>query len=201
MNSQLQPVQQDTASLRLVASPWPESKGTFSRLRLRPEIARGLAGRVTQVADLCLLSLTLIYFALWAVEARPATDPLALLSMRISIAHFCVLAFCWMMWRAIFFYCGLYEWQHIRQVRSLSGRIVLASGICALAIARSSRRNGITGISCASCSIPGLRVRLVQRRRGQRSVYSISLSDRTSGERDSRSLWAPPGPRRAQAML
>ncbi|MFZ0744611.1 MAG: hypothetical protein WAM85_09390, partial [Terracidiphilus sp.] len=136
MNSQLQPVQQDTASLRLVASPWPESKGTFSRLRLRPEIARGLAGRVTQVADLCLLSLTLIYFALWAVEARPATDPLALLSMRISIAHFCVLAFCWMMWRAIFFYCGLYEWQHIRQVRSLSGRIVLASGICALANAQ-----------------------------------------------------------------
>ena len=132
MKSQLQSVQQSTASLILVDAPRPNAKDTDSHLRLRPEVARGVAGRVTQAVDLCLFSLTLIYFALWAVEARPATDPLALLTMRISIAHFCALAFCWMLWRAIFFYCGLYEWQHIRLVRSLSGRIVLASGICAL---------------------------------------------------------------------
>ena len=43
-----------------------------------------------------------------------------------------MLAFCWMIWRAIFFYCGLYTWQHIRSVPSVAGRVLLAAGICAL---------------------------------------------------------------------
>ncbi len=132
MKSQLQSMQDSTASLKLVDVPWSESRGASSGLRLRPQVAREVAGRVTQIADLVLLSLALVYFALWAVEARSATHPLALLSLRISIAHFCVLAFCWMIWRAVFFYSGLYEWRHIQQLRSLFGRIVLASGICAL---------------------------------------------------------------------
>lgn len=132
MRSQLQSVQEGTASLRLIDPPLSESKRAGPRWRISPQIAREIAGRTAQIADLCLLSLTLIYFALWAVEARSASHPLALLSMRISIAHFCALAFCWMVWRAIFFYCGLYEWQHIQTARSLLGRVVLASSICAL---------------------------------------------------------------------
>ena len=81
----------------------PSSVCGFARLLLAASRAD-----ISGVVDLVSLSLTLIYFALWAVNARPAVDPLALLSMRMSIAHFCMLAFCWMIWRAIFFYCGLY---------------------------------------------------------------------------------------------
>jgi exopolysaccharide biosynthesis polyprenyl glycosylphosphotransferase len=84
------------------------------------------------MVDLFVLSATLIYFALWAVYARPAVDPLALLSMRMSIAHFCMLAFCWMIWRAIFFYCGLYTWQHVQSAPAVTGRVLLATGLCAL---------------------------------------------------------------------
>lgn len=132
MRSELQSEYEGAASLKLVSSAWTESKEPESRMRLRNSVERGIASPFAGVVDLCLLSATLIYFALWAVDAKPAVDPLALLSMRMSVAHFCVLAFCWMLWRAIFFYCGLYTWQHIRTIPSVAGRVLAATGICAL---------------------------------------------------------------------
>jgi exopolysaccharide biosynthesis polyprenyl glycosylphosphotransferase len=95
-------------------------------------VARGITGRFAGIADLVLLSASLIYFALWAVKARPALNPLALLSMRISIAHFCLLALCWIIWRTAFLYCGLYTWQHMRSAVGVVGRVTLACGVCAL---------------------------------------------------------------------
>ena len=132
MRSELQSEYEGTASLKLVTSPWASPGSANPALRLRPSVARGIAGRFTGIVDLLILSVTLIYFALWAVNARPAVNPVALLSMRMSIAHFCMLASCWVIWRTIFFYCGLYTWQHILSVPGVVGRVLLATGLCAL---------------------------------------------------------------------
>ena len=132
MRSELQSEYEGSASLQLITPPWAQPEAGSPALRIRSSVARGIAGRLSGIADLLFLSLTLIYFALWAVEARPAVDPFALLSMRMSIGHFCMLGFCWIIWRAIFFYCGLYTWQHIQSVQSILGRVLLATGVCAL---------------------------------------------------------------------
>lgn len=132
MRPELQSETQGTASLRLIASPWVLPEPANSALRLRASVARALASGFTGVIDLIGLSTVLIYFALWAVNARPAVNPIELLSMRMSIAHFCMVAFCWMIWRAIFFYTGLYTWQHIQSVPGVIGRVFLANGVCAL---------------------------------------------------------------------
>src|SRR5690349_7962079 len=116
MRSELQSESHGAASLRLITSPWALPEPANSALRLRPVVARALASGFTGVIDLISLSAVLIYFALWAVNARPAGNPFELLSMRMSISHFCMVAFCWMIWRAIFFYCGLYTWQHIQSL-------------------------------------------------------------------------------------
>lgn len=136
MRSDLQSTQEGAASLRLIDTSWSQTKPAVPFFRLRPPVARGIAGRLIGITDLCSLSLALIYFALWAVQARPAADPLALLSLRMSVAHFCMLAFCWLIWRCIFFYCGLYTWQHIQSGQSVLGRVVLATGVCALVAAQ-----------------------------------------------------------------
>lgn len=138
MRSELQSESEyeETASLKLISSSPALPGETKSVLRLRPPAARGIAGRLSGVIDLALLSATLIYFALWAVHARPVVNPLALLSMRMSISHFCMLAICWTLWRAIFFYCGLYVWQHLQSVPGVVGRVFLATGLCALTEAR-----------------------------------------------------------------
>jgi exopolysaccharide biosynthesis polyprenyl glycosylphosphotransferase len=132
MRSEVLSDYEGAASLELVSSSWTRPKEVSPRLRIRAAVARGIAGRLVGGVDLCLLSASLIYFALWAVDARPAIDPLALLSMRMSIAHFCMLAFCWMLWRAIFYYCGLYTWRHVQSLLSIVGRVLMATGICAL---------------------------------------------------------------------
>ena len=132
MGSELRSEYEGTASLRLVTSPWAQREAADSGLRLRPYVARSIAGRFAGLADLSILSFTLIYFALWAVNARPATDPMALLSLRMSIAHFAALTFCWLIWRTAFFYCGLYTWQHLQSVQGVAGRVLLATGLCAL---------------------------------------------------------------------
>lgn len=132
MRSELQSESQGTASLSLSVSPWARPQSADSPMRLPSFVARAIAGRFAGIVDLVLLSATLIYFALWAVDARPAFDPLALLSMRMSIAHFCVMALCWTIWRAAFFYCGLYTWQHIRSAPAVAGRVLLATGFCAV---------------------------------------------------------------------
>lgn len=132
MGSELQSEVQGTASLRLLTSPWALPERANSSLRLRASVAKGIAGKLSGIIDLVCLSATLIYLALWAVEARPAVDPWALLSMRMSVAHFCMLAFCWMIWRSIFFYSGLYTWQHIQSAPGVVCRVLVATGLCAL---------------------------------------------------------------------
>lgn len=128
---EVQSAYKGTASIEL-APPWARPGRTEPRLRIRAAAARGIAGPFMGVLDLCLVSASLIYFALWAVDAKPAVDPFVLLSMRMSIAHFCMLAFCWTVWRAAFYYCGLYTWQHLQTFFSVAGRVVLATGVCAL---------------------------------------------------------------------
>lgn len=132
MRSELQSEYDGAASLKLISPSWASPAAAKSALPLCPRAAGGIAGRLSGVVDLALLSATLIYFALWAVDARPAVKPLALLSMRISIAHFCMLAICWILWRAIFYYCGLYVWQHLQSIPGVVGRVLLATGLCAL---------------------------------------------------------------------
>lgn len=132
MRSGLQSESESTASLRLVTSSWTRSEPAGSFFRLRPSVARGIAGKFSCLADLALLSVTLIYFALWAVEGRTVADPVALLSMRISVGHFAVLAMCWALWHFIFSYCGLYMWQHNQSAPGVLGRVLLATGLSAL---------------------------------------------------------------------
>lgn len=136
MRSELQTESEGTASLRLITPPWAQRESAPPPLRLRPSVARGIAGRIAGVVDLATLSVTLVYFALWAVSAQRAVDPLALLSLRMSIAHFAMLAFCWLIWRAVFFYCGLYSWQHLETIQGVTGRVLLATGVCALVAAQ-----------------------------------------------------------------
>jgi exopolysaccharide biosynthesis polyprenyl glycosylphosphotransferase len=136
MRSELQSEFKGTASLKLAASPWTLQKRPKPASGLRSSVARGIAGRFAGIIDLCILSATLIYFALWAVDARPAADPLTLLSMKMSVAHFCMLAFCCIIWRSVFFYSGLYTWQHIQSPQSVLSRVFLATGLCALIEAR-----------------------------------------------------------------
>jgi exopolysaccharide biosynthesis polyprenyl glycosylphosphotransferase len=132
LRPELQSEYEGAASLKLISSSWASPAGAKSALRLPPAAARGIAGRFSAVVDLALLSATLIYFALWAVHARPVVNPMALLSMRMSIAHFCMLAIGWILWRAIFFYCGLYAWQNLQYLPGAAGRLFLATGLCAL---------------------------------------------------------------------
>lgn len=163
MRSELQSTQESTASLRLIDGSWPQPGPAAPFLRLRPAVARGISGRLVGITDLCFLSLTLIYFALWAVQARPAADPFALLSMRMSVAHLCMLAFCWMIWHCIFFYCGLYSWQHVPSAPGVLGRVVLATGLSALVAAQvisAQWHHGhfllvmlYTWMACALCAI------------------------------------------------
>ncbi len=101
-------------------------------LHVQPAAARGIAGRLAESVDMVLLSGLLIYLALWAGGVRTAADPLAMLSMRLSVGHFIVLALCWMIWRTAFSYCGLYTWQHISSVRGTIGRVALATGCSSL---------------------------------------------------------------------
>jgi exopolysaccharide biosynthesis polyprenyl glycosylphosphotransferase len=53
----------------------------------------------------------------------------------MQVGHFVVLAACWVIWRAAFFYCGLYTWQHIQSAYGVLGRVLLATGLCALVAA------------------------------------------------------------------
>jgi len=103
-----------------------------SALRLRPTVSQGLAGAASGIADLALLSLILIGFALWAGGVKYVGNPVDLLSARMTIGHLLVLAFCWMIWRTIFYHCGLYSWQHIQSVKGVVGRVALATCVSAL---------------------------------------------------------------------
>jgi exopolysaccharide biosynthesis polyprenyl glycosylphosphotransferase len=121
---------QDAASLNVLMAPGNTA------WQLQPGVARGIAGRLCGIADLVLLSLALIYRALWASGIQAGDNVIALLSMRISLGHFAALALCWVVWRTIFSYCGLYAWQHVRSVGGTFGRVLAATGISALVAGR-----------------------------------------------------------------
>jgi exopolysaccharide biosynthesis polyprenyl glycosylphosphotransferase len=64
--------------------------------------------------------------------AKIAGNLVAVLSIRMSVGHFAVVALCWMIWRTIFSYCGLYTWQHVQSSSGVPGRVALASALSAL---------------------------------------------------------------------
>jgi|HubBroStandDraft_1064217.scaffolds.fasta_scaffold19634_3 exopolysaccharide biosynthesis polyprenyl glycosylphosphotransferase len=99
---------------------------------LRPVVARALASTLSATVDLVVLSVTLISLALWASGGPVAGNVMALLSARISVGHFAMIAVCWMVWRTIFSYCGLYTWQHIQSAIGVPGRVAVATGISAM---------------------------------------------------------------------
>ena len=129
MQPELQPEDRDAVSLKLVSPPFILAESRGNAMRLRPAVARGIAGRISGIVDLAFLSITLIYFALLAGGVQYASNPMSLLSARLSIGHFLVLAMCLMVWRTIFFYCGLYTWRHIQSAVGVLGRVTLAAGL------------------------------------------------------------------------
>ncbi len=125
------------STARFDAAPFPlaPSKQRNPGVMLRPAVARALAGALCATIDLALLSVTLIYLALWASGAKIAGNLVTLLSLRLTIGHFAEIALCWMVWRTIFYYCGLYTWQHVQRANAVPGRVALAAGISALTAA------------------------------------------------------------------
>src|SRR4051812_32180180 len=123
MQPQLQSEDQGEVTLKLVTSF--DLDGTENTtLRMRPTVAQGIAGPLSGIADLALLSLILIEFALWAGGVKYSGNPVELLSARMTVGHLFVLAFCWMIWRTIFYHCGLYSWRHIQSAKGVVTRVV-----------------------------------------------------------------------------
>ncbi len=135
MQPQLQSEDRGEVSLQLL-TPFSLGRADRASMRLRPAVAQGIAGRVSGICDLASLSLTLIAFALWAGGVAYLGNPVELLSAKMTVGHLFVMAFCWIIWRTIFFYCGLYSWQHIQSAKGVLGRVVLATGLSALLAAR-----------------------------------------------------------------
>jgi exopolysaccharide biosynthesis polyprenyl glycosylphosphotransferase len=129
MQPQLQSEDRGEVSLKLVN--FGQAAGTTA-LRMRPSVAQGIAGHISGITDLAFLSLVLIELALWAGGSKYIGNPLQLLSARMTVGHFLVLAFCWMIWRTIFYYCGLYSWQHIQSAKEVVGRVIVATGVSSL---------------------------------------------------------------------
>ncbi len=98
---------------------------------IRPAVAQALAGGFSATLDLALLSATIICLALWASGAMVQGNVLELLSMRLTVGHFVELALCWMVWRTIFYYCGLYTWLHVQRPKAVAGRVALATAVSA----------------------------------------------------------------------
>jgi exopolysaccharide biosynthesis polyprenyl glycosylphosphotransferase len=123
---------QGTASLKIPVAQLAPSSAREAALRLRPSLARGISGKLSGIADLVILSIELIYFALWAGGVSLSGDLMTLLSIRMSVGHFVMLAFCWIAWRTILSYCGLYTWQRVELAKEVFGRVALATAICAV---------------------------------------------------------------------
>jgi exopolysaccharide biosynthesis polyprenyl glycosylphosphotransferase len=100
--------------------------------RLPRTVVKGIAGLFCGIGDLALLSTTLIYLALSANGIYSGDSLINLLAIRLSVEHFVVLILCWIIWRAILSYCGLYTWQQVRSLEGVVGRLMLSSGLCAL---------------------------------------------------------------------
>jgi len=135
MRQNLQLDHDSTARLEPAGPSFALTTPRTAGLRLRPAVARAISGGFCATIDLAWLSVVLIYLALWLSGAMIAGNLVALLSIRLSVGHFVVVALCWMVWRTIFSYCGLYTWQHVQSANGVPGRVALASGLCALVAA------------------------------------------------------------------
>lgn len=122
----MRPQYDDAVSLAVLITP------DNSPPRLHPGAARGIAGRICAIGDLVILSVVLIYLALWASGIREGDSIIALLSMRISVGHFGVLALCWLIWHSIYSFCGVYAWQQVWSAWDIVARVALATGCSAL---------------------------------------------------------------------
>jgi len=120
-----------TARLDRAPLPFAASTPRDPGILLRPAVARAIAGAFCATVDLALLTVTLIYVALWASGAKIAGNLVALLSVRLTVGHFAEIAVCWIIWRTIFSYCGLYTWRHVQRANGVPGRVALAAGISA----------------------------------------------------------------------
>lgn len=120
-----------TARLDTARFPVAVSAPRSSGFLIRPAVAQALAGGFSATIDLALLSTAIICLALWASGVLVEGNVLELLSMRLTVGHFVELALCWIVWRAIFYYCGLYTWQHVQRPRAVTGRVALATALSA----------------------------------------------------------------------
>jgi exopolysaccharide biosynthesis polyprenyl glycosylphosphotransferase len=132
MQQNLQLDHDSTARLDSAGAPFAVARPRAAGLRLRPAVARAISGGFCGAVDVAWLSVTLIYLALWVSGAKIAGNLVELLSIRLSVGHFAVVALCWIVWRTIFSYCGLYTWQHVQSANGVPGRVALASGLSAL---------------------------------------------------------------------
>ena len=132
MQQNLQIDNSSTAGFDSVGLPFALTAPRPAGLRLQPAVARAMAGGLAGSIDLISLSVALIYLALWAGGAQIAGNLVSLLSIRVSVGHFAVLAVCCIVWRTIFSYCGLYTWQHVQSANEVPGRVALATGISSL---------------------------------------------------------------------
>jgi exopolysaccharide biosynthesis polyprenyl glycosylphosphotransferase len=132
MQPQLQSEDRGEVSLKLVTPFTFGQTDGRTTLRMRPSVAQGIAGHISGITDLAFLSLILIECALWAGGVEYVGNPVQLLSARMTIGHLFVLAFCWIIWRTIFYYCGLYSWQHIQSAKGVVGRVMVATGVSSL---------------------------------------------------------------------
>lgn len=98
--------------------------------QLSPAVTGGIAGVFCTIADLVLLSATIIDLALAAGRVKAGGNLLSVLSIRLSLGHLLVLALCWAMWWTIFRYSGLYTASHLRSAQAVAGRLILATGVC-----------------------------------------------------------------------
>lgn len=124
-----------TAGLDRNQFPFALAVPRSPRLLLPPAVAQALAGPLCGTIDLALLSVAIIYLALWASGAKIAGNLMALLSIRLTVGHFAEIALCWMVWRTIYYYCGLYTWRHVQRALGVAGRVALAAGVSAVVAA------------------------------------------------------------------
>jgi exopolysaccharide biosynthesis polyprenyl glycosylphosphotransferase len=131
MQPKFQTEHEGTAGIDLTTPPFALAAPDPAEL-LQPSVARGISGSTVGILDLLFLSVTLIYFALYASGNVTSENMLAMLSLRITIGHFIVLALCWVAWRLFYSYCGLYTWQHVQSAKGVLGRVLLAAGLSSL---------------------------------------------------------------------
>jgi exopolysaccharide biosynthesis polyprenyl glycosylphosphotransferase len=95
-------------------------------------VVRGLVGLFCGSVDIFVLSAILVWSALTASNILPQDKLIDLLAVRMSVQHFVLLVMCWVIWRAIFWYCDLYTWRHVRSVKGIAGRLAFATALCAV---------------------------------------------------------------------